>query len=233
MRFSRALLRAGIVGATLLAAYASAAPVTVTFGGTIDVVQDPTGEVVLAPGTPFTATVVYDDGSSAPPEPVINGMASYNWMPSPPSSITFEAGSWRIGTGPFDPDERFPGPGYSIEVLDRSGGPATPDAVSWRRVVEEVEGLDVPFLAGGPGFGFCCSFLSLGLEGTEEPLASTRLDEIPLDLTEWVAAELSIDLYLDPDAETEIFVGGTITSLTVVPSRRPSRCSGPRCSPWL
>jgi hypothetical protein len=194
-----------------------ASPVSVTFTGVITVVDDPTGEAGMSTGTPFTATAVYDDGSSAPPTPVEGGVMSYNWIASPPASISFQAGSWQIGTGPFHPGDASLGPGLGLDLADRiSDGTFFADAVRWYTVVDEVSGLDVPFYVGEPGIA-CCSMLDIHLLGNEGTLPSLSLAEIPFDLDAWAAARISVSLWMDPFLDNEIFVLGTITSISVIP----------------
>jgi hypothetical protein len=193
-----------------------AASVLVTFEGVLTTVSDPTGEAGVTVGMPFTATAAYDDASSAPPVPIDDGFQSSNAFAVPPASFSLQVGPWSIGAGPVDPDVPSLGNRLDLQLVDRTGPLPFPDVATWHTNVAEVDGLDVPFLGGGSASGFCCSNLLLILLGPEGTLPSLSLSDIPFDLSAWSEGRLIIDLYLNQDLD-EIYVEGSITSISVIP----------------
>jgi hypothetical protein len=195
-----------------------AVPVEVVFRGVVTEVFDDSGLTggAVSGGTPFLVKAVYDaDAPSSPPVAVVNGVASYNFVSTPPGVFSAAIGPWSFDGGPFDSSGPPGEVGFTLNLFDRSGVPPdnSADVVTWSTSVDEIDGLDVVFDAA--------SFHVI-LGGGEGILGSLALADIPLDLAAWESAQITLFGRLDPEGDASFSLIGNITSLTVATVPEPA-----------
>jgi len=183
--------------AAVLPAAASAAPVTVVMTGTWDYIDDPLGVVSgqIALGTSYTVTLTYDDAT-----PDSNPAAIY--------------GNYHF-TGPL---YGFTLTTASYTFVDAPGGTAELDTVN-----DSYDSLSVmgSGLTGGPGlpaFGTPSYITTSFDDSSATALSSTALLGLPWVLSSWETSGTGLFFDIaDGNPNTYVDLGGTITSMTVIP----------------